>query len=337
MRLGWVKAGTLAAAAMLLVTACSAPAAGPSPKGASDAAGYWNRSRLINAQPLSAGQHAAPTTGRVANAHTAPAALRVGALFEHDASGAHFCTASVVASPGEDLLITAAHCISDGDGSGYNSDIVFIPGYHDGATPYGIWTPQRLLVAPQWADSADPDFDVGFIVLQPHDGQNIQQLLGGNQLGYDTGYQYLVRVTGYPSSAGDPITLRQLDVHAECHPAGVRLRRLHRRHQRQPVGDQLRPGYADRHDRGRDRRLPGGRRHLVRLLQRLLRQRRSEAVPAGRWPGLSPRLARRERAVRVSRYTRTGFMAGVPLTAPRRVGRLAARPDDLAGARDRPA
>ena len=167
---------------------------------------YWNRSRLINAQPLSAVQHAAPTTGQVPNAHTAPAALRVGALFEHDASGAHFCTASVVASPGEDLLITAAHCISDGDGSGYNNDIVFIPGYHDGATPYGIWTPERLLVAPQWADSADPDFDVGFIVLQPHGGQNIQQLLGADQLGYDTGYQYLVRVTGYPSSAGDPIS-----------------------------------------------------------------------------------------------------------------------------------
>ena len=112
----------------------------------------------------------------------------------------------MVASPGQDLLITAAHCISNGDGSGYNSDIVFIPGYHDGATPYGIWTPQRLLVAPQWANSADPDFDVGFIVLQPHDGENIQQVLGGNHLGYDTGYQYLVRVTGYPSSAGDPIT-----------------------------------------------------------------------------------------------------------------------------------
>ena len=74
MRLGWVRAGALAAAvAMLLVTACSAQAAGPPPKSASDAAGYWNRSRLINAQPLSAGLHAAPTTGQVPSAHTAPA------------------------------------------------------------------------------------------------------------------------------------------------------------------------------------------------------------------------------------------------------------------------
>ncbi len=198
-----------AAVATLLVSGCSAAQPVDPPRsGASGATSYWDRSRLVDARPLWAGLHAAPLAGQSPAAHTdtAPAALRVGALFEHDASGGHFCTASVVASPGEDLLITAAHCISNGDGSGYKSDIVFIPDYDDGATPYGIWTPERLLVAPQWANSADPDFDVGFIVLQPHDGENIQQVLGANQLGYDTGYQYLVRVTGYPSSAGTPIS-----------------------------------------------------------------------------------------------------------------------------------
>jgi V8-like Glu-specific endopeptidase len=208
MRLGWMRTGALAVVgAMPLVSGCSAaPAGDPPQSGASASASYWDRSRLVGARPLSAGTHAAPLAGQSPDAHTALAAPRVGALFEHDASGAHFCTASVVASPGEDLLITAAHCISNGDGSGYNSDIVFIPDYNDGAAPYGIWTPARLLVAPQWANSADPAFDVGFIVLQPHDGENIQRLLGANQFGYDTGYQYRVRVTGYPSSVGTPIT-----------------------------------------------------------------------------------------------------------------------------------
>lgn len=208
MRRGWMRAGALAAVVvMLLVSGCSAaPVSDSAQSGAGDAADYWNHSRLAGARPLSAGTHAAPLPGQTPAAHPAVVAQRVGALFEHDASGAHFCTASVVASPGEDLLITAAHCISNGDGSGYKDDIVFIPDYDEGATPYGIWTPARLLVAPQWANSADPDYDVGFIVLQPHNGQNIQQLLGANQLGYDTGYQYLVKVTGYPSSAGAPIS-----------------------------------------------------------------------------------------------------------------------------------
>jgi V8-like Glu-specific endopeptidase len=207
-RLGGMRVGSLAAAiAMIFVSGCSAPpAADPGQPGASGAAGFWSRSRLLDAAPFLGGQRGAPLPGQTPDAHTATVALRVGALFERDANGEHFCTASVVDSPGEDLLITAAHCINGGNGSGDKNDIVFIPGYRDGAAPYGIWTPQRLLVASQWANSADPDFDVGFVVLQPRDGENIEQVLGANQLGYDSGYQYLVRVTGYPSSAGTPIT-----------------------------------------------------------------------------------------------------------------------------------
>jgi V8-like Glu-specific endopeptidase len=204
MRLGCIRAGALAAiVAMFLAGGCSAAPAGDSPQ--AGAAGS-SRLGLVNARPLGPGQRPAPASGQTPGAQPATDAPRVGALFEHDASGEHFCTASVVASPGQDLLITAAHCINDGDGTGYKTGIVFIPGYRDGAAPYGTWTAERLLVAPQWADSADPDFDVGFIVLAPHDGENIQQVLGANQLGYDAGYHDLVRVTGYPSLASAPIT-----------------------------------------------------------------------------------------------------------------------------------
>jgi V8-like Glu-specific endopeptidase len=206
MRLGRLRAGALAAVvAVIMVSACSA---GPPPPGATQLGplGFWNRSRFLDAQPVRGWRKAVPAPGQTPDSHTAPVALRVGALFESDAAGEHFCTASVVASPGQDLLVTAAHCLNGGDGSGYKKNIVFVPDYRDGATPFGIWVPQRLLVAPQWANSADPDYDVGFVVLQPHDGENIQQVLGANQLGTDSSYQYLVRVTGYPSSSGAPIT-----------------------------------------------------------------------------------------------------------------------------------
>jgi V8-like Glu-specific endopeptidase len=66
----------------------------------------------------------------------------------------------VVASPGRDLLVTAAHCIYGGPHGGIRSDIVFIPGYRDGKAPYGIWSPARLVVAKGWASAADPDLDV---------------------------------------------------------------------------------------------------------------------------------------------------------------------------------
>lgn len=225
-RLGRIRCGALTAAiAAIAVSGCSAATAAPAAQPAtaapaapaataapgkspsSGAAAYWDKSRLLGAQPWrDADEREIPVPGQTPNARTAPAALRVGALFEQDASGGHFCTASVVDSPAGDLLITAAHCLNSGNGGGYKTNIVFIPGYRDGTAPYGIWAPERLLVAPQWAASADPDLDVGFVILQPHDGENIEQLLGANQLGFDAGYQDLVRVTGYPNSADAPIT-----------------------------------------------------------------------------------------------------------------------------------
>ena len=194
-------------AAAVMAGGCSvvSAASGP-PVSGGGRAGYWTRSRLLGALPLRGlGYQRVPLPGQSADARPALLALRVGALFVQGSSGNHFCTASVVASPGKDLLITAAHCISSGSG-GYRHIIVFIPDYRDGQAPFGIWTPARLLVAPQWISSSDPDFDVGFVVLKPHDGKNIEDVLGANQLGIDSGYNYLVRVTGYPASASAPIT-----------------------------------------------------------------------------------------------------------------------------------
>ncbi len=208
-----VLAGGLAVAVLALTAGCGSAGGSPEHGGpehggpAGSGAGYWTRDRLLAARPmrdwaLPGGSGATPT------AHPPTlAGLRVGALFAHSAAGNHFCTASVVASPGHDLLITAAHCINDGKGGGgYNQDIVFIPDYENGAAPFGVWTPSALFVDPRWATASDPDFDVGFIVLKPDDGKNIQDVLGANRLGFNHGYTSLVRVTGYPSSSDTPVT-----------------------------------------------------------------------------------------------------------------------------------
>lgn len=183
---------------------------GPTPMSSAGdtAVDYWTRVRLLTAQALrrwALPRAAQATPGATPSAHRPVVpAIRVGALFDHSSSGNHFCTASVVDSPGHDLVITAAHCI-DG-GNGYNQDIVFIPGYHDGDAPYGVWTPRELLVDPRWAKSSDPDFDVGFVVLKPNDGKNIEDVLGANEIEFNAGFSNLVRVTGYPSSTDAPVT-----------------------------------------------------------------------------------------------------------------------------------
>jgi V8-like Glu-specific endopeptidase len=168
---------------------------------------FWNRSRLLGARALHGRRYlTGPVLGRSADARQNLLSLRVGALFVRDGSSDHFCTASVVDSPGRDMLVTAAHCINGGSGGGYRTDIVFVPDYRDGQAPYGIWTPRLLLVAPQWIKDSDPNLDVGFVVLEPHDGKNIEDILGANRLSFNAGYRNLVRVTGYPSSGDAPIT-----------------------------------------------------------------------------------------------------------------------------------
>jgi V8-like Glu-specific endopeptidase len=212
---GFSRTWLLALAIMVtsLAAGCSGtvPATGRHRVGGSPAA-YWTRSRLIGARPLIGtgpihgfGRKQTPLRGQSALSRRAQFAPRVGALFVREPGGDHFCTASVVASPGKDLLITAAHCINGGRGGGYRADIVFVPDYRDGHAPFGVWSIQRMLVAPQWASSSDPAFDVGFVVLKPHDGLNIEDILGANRLATDVHYTYLVRVTGYPASASAPI------------------------------------------------------------------------------------------------------------------------------------
>ena len=202
-----LRALAIAAAAAVLAGGCSAvspPAHLLAPRGL---LGYWNRSRLLAARPwLAPGFRLVPQPGQSASAHTALIAPRVGALFVRAGSSDHFCTASVVASPGRDLLITAAHCIHGGEGGSNRQDVVFIPDYRDGQAPFGVWTPRRLVVAPQWMSESDPGLDVGFVALNPLDGKNIEDILGANRLGIDPGDRDLVRVTGYPATGDAPIT-----------------------------------------------------------------------------------------------------------------------------------
>jgi V8-like Glu-specific endopeptidase len=201
--------GSLVMAVAVLAAVALAGCSSPAKEANQGPATYWTTARLLAARVWRAGATTAgPAASASPKARTALEAPRIGALFLRENTGNHFCTASVVTSPGRDLLITAAHCINAGHDTGYRSDIVFIPDYRDGRAPYGIWTPARLLVAPGWASSADPDLDVGFVVLKPRNGENIEQVLGANVLSFNAGYRNLVRVTGYPQSSDEPITCR---------------------------------------------------------------------------------------------------------------------------------
>jgi Trypsin len=131
---------------------------------------------------------------------------RIGAVFEKDDQGAHFCTASVVQSPGRNMLITAAHCAFDADSGQPLNDLVFAPGYRNGDEPTGLWKVSKVVVDDRWAKSQEEDLDVAFLVLDQKDGKDIQDVLGGNALGVNRGFDNKVKITGYPTSRDTPIS-----------------------------------------------------------------------------------------------------------------------------------
>ena len=126
----------------------------------------------------------------------------VGAIFAGGLTNDHSCSASVVSSPGHNLVLTAAHCIS-GTGAG----VQFVPGYLNGHRPYGYWTVQRVWVDPLWISSQSPDDDYAFLQVAPRriNGRlrNVQDLTGGSQLGSAPADGAKVTDVAYPYGMND--------------------------------------------------------------------------------------------------------------------------------------
>jgi len=130
----------------------------------------------------------------------------VGALFTVTAGGRlgrHFCSASVVHSRNGDLVMTAAHCLA-GRTIGGARGIVFVPGYHRGQAPHGLWKVTEAFVDQAWTASQDPDDDYAFLVAR-RPGLVLEQVTGAEALGIGLPPQR-VTVIGYPDTTERPVT-----------------------------------------------------------------------------------------------------------------------------------
>lgn len=110
----------------------------------------------------------------------------------------HPCSASVVHSAGHDLIATAAHCLY---GSG--PTIEFVPGFHAGKAPYGVWAASRLYVEASWMSGQDPKADVAFLRIAPLRGRQIEDVVGARRLGSPVAGTR-VTVSGFPLRADVP-------------------------------------------------------------------------------------------------------------------------------------
>ncbi|WP_370419962.1 serine protease [Streptomyces sp. QH1-20] len=134
----------------------------------------------------------------------------------------HSCSASVVHSPRGDLIATAAHCVYQRE---FRTDIAFVPGYHDGRAPYGVWVPTSIDIAPEWAAGGDQDHDVAFLrVRRVDDDTPIERVTGAERIRFRPEPNRPARVIGYPIGEERPLACQNTtgtrgptQLRFECH------------------------------------------------------------------------------------------------------------------------
>ena len=219
--------GAAAPAAIAAPAAAAAPgvtAAAPEPGAAvvhavspaaqAAAARFWTPQRMAAARPAPRPASGPGSgTGRGASAGPPPGTPyptvftgvpTVGALFFTTGAQQHFCTASVVHSRTQNLVLTAAHCVY---GSTYASHIEFVPRYHYGKKPYGAWPVRAITVAIGWQRSHDQNLDFAFLAVAPPAGTRrpIQSVTGSLRLGINQGFAHAIEVIGYNNTGNTAI------------------------------------------------------------------------------------------------------------------------------------
>jgi hypothetical protein len=122
----------------------------------------------------------------------------VGALFL-GGTDAHTCTASVVHSTTQDLILTAAHCVADG------LPATFVPGFSETAAPGDVWTVDTVYLDPRWVSSQDPKADYAFARVRRDAGGTVESVAGeALTLGVAPAHPAAVTVVGYPAGVGGP-------------------------------------------------------------------------------------------------------------------------------------
>jgi V8-like Glu-specific endopeptidase len=89
----------------------------------------------------------------------------------------YVCSGSVVTntqSRGRSIVLTAGHCVNDGNGGAWATNWMFVPDFQDSShdfncatTASGCWTAETLVTSSAWADDGDFDYDVAFAIVGP--------------------------------------------------------------------------------------------------------------------------------------------------------------------------
>jgi V8-like Glu-specific endopeptidase len=205
--------------------------AGDSPKTAAQVVDYWTAKRMRRAQPADlievdsssggqGGEAPAPQAGPVipftpgiqTDTLSFPNRVHGRVFFSDPVSGGNYaCSGTAVDAPNRATVITAGHCV-DLNGS-WNTNFVFVPGYHNGVAPYGVWAASDESALSGWVASGNFRYDVGAAVMALNSSsQTLEDAVGARGILFNQPISGAVRSYGYPAGAPfDGSTLHTCD------------------------------------------------------------------------------------------------------------------------------
>jgi hypothetical protein len=218
----------LSSVAVCLAALALAPSAGAAaPPGAlapgasaRQALRFWTPARMRRARPIEVPE---PSGGGLARASalteggdpsaaaasdfapvpdpTAPAFRVNGAVFivlPHN-QGFGRCSGTSVDAPNRSVVITAGHCVNEGGpGHWFDKDWVFVPGYHDGQRPFGVFVARWIGATAPWLEGSE-NGDVGAAVVSRNErGQTLEAAVGGDRIAFGLPPDQVFDVHGYP-------------------------------------------------------------------------------------------------------------------------------------------
>jgi V8-like Glu-specific endopeptidase len=119
------------------------------------------------------------------------------------------CSATSVNAPNLSVVLTAGHCVHQGR-HWFDHKWVFVPGYHYGIRPFGVFAARWLGSTPGWVSSENENFDVGAAVVSPNErGQKLAAAVGAAGIAWNLSPRQVFDVYGYPvEEPFDGATLR---------------------------------------------------------------------------------------------------------------------------------
>ena len=112
----------------------------------------------------------------------------------------YVCSGSSTVAANNSLVQTAGHCLNEGPGA-FATNFTFVPGYDDGAAPYGQFAAAELHTSSQWANQGDLNYDIGYAVVGTSGGSTLTGAVGAQGVGFNLARNANMYAFGYPAAS----------------------------------------------------------------------------------------------------------------------------------------